>query len=229
MAPDFIKIYEGHPECKERLRKQSTHLFCCSRSLVSGVQCDVEKLPRAVVRRILSHGKCRDSCGHGRADWESRPLWGARCYSFSASQWDLRLSCRRGKLSRGIVLLHDNARPQTAWQIQALLREQFHWDIFEHPPYSTDLVPSDFFLFPKLKEHLTCKRFANYKDLKDTDWITRRPCGMKRLYTNWCQGTTSALMSKETMWKGRQRYVPKLVYRVSVLLLKNILVWQNVL
>ena len=26
------------------------HLFRCSRSLVSGVQCDVEKLPHAVVR-----------------------------------------------------------------------------------------------------------------------------------------------------------------------------------
>ena len=34
--------YEGHPESKERLRIQSAHLFCCSRSLVSGVQCDAE-------------------------------------------------------------------------------------------------------------------------------------------------------------------------------------------
>ena len=47
-------MYEGHPESKERLCIQSAHLFCCSRSLVSGVQCDVEKLPRAVVRRTLS-------------------------------------------------------------------------------------------------------------------------------------------------------------------------------
>ena len=42
---------------------------------------------------------------------------GARCYSFSAGRWDLRLSCQRGKLSCGIVLLHDNARPHTARQI----------------------------------------------------------------------------------------------------------------
>ena len=77
--------------------------------------------------------------------------------------------CRpmRGKLSRGIVLLHDNARPHTARQTQALLREQFHWDIFEHPPYSADQALSDFFLFPKIKEHLAGKRFANDKDLKD--------------------------------------------------------------
>ena len=44
-------------------------------------------------------------------------------------------------------------------------------------------------------------------------WIARWPYGVKRVYTNWCQGTTSALMSKVTMWKSRQRYVPKLVYR----------------
>ena len=49
------------------------------------------------------------------------------------------------------------------------------------------------------------------------------------------QGTTSALMSKATMCKSRQRYVPKLVYFVSLLLLllllllTNILVWRNVL
>ena len=118
-----IHIYEGHPESKERLRIQSTHLFCCSQSLISGIQCDVWKVAHAVVGRTLSCGKCRDSCGHGCANWECCRLWGARCYLFSAGQWDLRLSCRRGKFSRGIVLLHDNARLHTAQQTQALLHE----------------------------------------------------------------------------------------------------------
>ena len=48
-----------------------------------------------------------------------------------------------------------------------MLYEQFHWDIFEDLPYSPDLTPSDFFLFPKMKEHLAGKRFANDEDLKD--------------------------------------------------------------
>ena len=38
-------LYEGHPESKERLLIHSAHIFCCSRSLVSGVQCDVENCP----------------------------------------------------------------------------------------------------------------------------------------------------------------------------------------
>ena len=75
-----------------------------------------------------------------------------------------------------------------------------------------------------MKEHLADKHFGNDEDLKNA----RQPHGMTRVYTNWCQ-VTSALMSKGTMWNSRQRYVSKLVYSVSVLLLKNILVWQNVL
>ena len=82
---------------------QSTPPFCSCRLLVSGVQCDVRKLPHAVVRRTLLRGKCRDSCGQGCTDWS------ARRYSFSAGQWVLRLSCRRHKLSRVIVLLHENS------------------------------------------------------------------------------------------------------------------------
>jgi len=33
---------------------------------------------------------------------------------------------RRGKLSRGIVLIHDNAGPNTARQTQTLLYDAFH-------------------------------------------------------------------------------------------------------
>jgi len=63
-------------------------------------------------------------------------------------------NCRRGKLSRGTVLIHDNARPHTARQTLTLLHDAFPWDTFDHPPYSPDLAPSDFYLFSKMKEHL---------------------------------------------------------------------------
>ena len=63
-------------------------------------------------------------------------------------------------------MLRDKARSHTVGQTQALLSEQFHWHIFENPPYSPDLVPTNFFLFPKL-EHLAGKRFANDEDLED--------------------------------------------------------------
>jgi len=64
---------------------------------------------------------------------------------------------RRGILSRGVCLLHDNARPHSAHVTTALL-EKFKWDILDHPPYSLDLEPSGFNLFLHLKKHLAGKR-----------------------------------------------------------------------
>ena len=75
--------------------------------------------------------------------------------------------CQILGLGHGIVLLHNNVRLHNARQTQVLLREQFHWVIFEHPPCSSDLAPSELSLFPKMKEHLTGKRFANDEDLKN--------------------------------------------------------------
>ncbi|GBO46078.1 hypothetical protein AVEN_236710-1 [Araneus ventricosus] len=60
---------------------------------------------------------------------------------------------RHGKLSKGPVLLHDNARPHNAFTTQGLLRS-FRWEVWRHPPNSPDLAPCDFHMFGKLKEHL---------------------------------------------------------------------------
>ena len=80
---------------------------------------------------------------------------------------------RRGKFSRGIVLIHDNARPHTGRQTQTLLHYEFHWETFDHPPYSPNLAPSDFYLFLKMKEHLAGKRFTDDEDLQHAvvDWL----------------------------------------------------------
>lgn len=73
---------------------------------------------------------------------------------------------RRGMLTSGVSLLHDNARPHTARITQDLLAS-FGWDIVTHPPYSPDLAPSDYHLFTKLKEFLGGKRFADDEELKE--------------------------------------------------------------
>jgi transposase len=52
---------------------------------------------------------------------------------------------RHGKLTSSVVLLHDNVRLHTAARTQTLL-EQFNWELFDHPPYSPDLAPSDYHL-----------------------------------------------------------------------------------
>ena len=53
---------------------------------------------------------------------------------------------RRGMLSRGVCLPHDNARPHFA-DVTTVLLEKFKWDILGHPPYSLDIAPNDFTCF----------------------------------------------------------------------------------
>jgi histone-lysine N-methyltransferase SETMAR len=62
---------------------------------------------------------------------------------------------RRGMLSRGVVMLHDNARPHTATTTQ------------DHPPYSPDLAPRDFHVFLHLKTFLGDRRFHDEDDVKE--------------------------------------------------------------
>ena len=67
-------------------------------------------------------------------------------------------------LAAGVVLLHDNATCHKAQLVQSQL-EAFQWEELPHPPYSPDLSPCDFDLFPILKEPLRGQRFRTLQDL----------------------------------------------------------------
>jgi len=80
--------------------------------------------------------------------------------------WCRKFRDGRGMLAKGVVLLHDNARPHTAARTNALIK-LFNWEIFDHPPYSPDLAPSDYHLFTKMKIWLATQRFHTNKELMD--------------------------------------------------------------
>lgn len=64
------------------------------------------------------------------------------------------------------LYLHlDNAPAHNALMTQACLME-CGIDLLPHPPYSPDMVPSDFFLFPRLKRELRSRHFPNLAALK---------------------------------------------------------------
>ncbi|KAL4143904.1 hypothetical protein QTP88_006158 [Uroleucon formosanum] len=65
----------------------------------------------------------------------------------------------------GVCLLHDNARPHTANVTKQLL-DSFGLDVLNHPPYSPDLVPSDYHLFTSLKKHMGGKQFSTDEEVK---------------------------------------------------------------
>jgi transposase len=75
-------------------------------------------------------------------------------------------------LTKGVVLLHDNARPHTVARTIALIK-LLKCEIFDHPPYSTDLAPSDYHLFTKMKVWLAIQRFHTKEELMDgvNNWL----------------------------------------------------------
>ncbi len=66
---------------------------------------------------------------------------------------------------RSFLLHHDNASSHTAAPTVDFL-EASQIKILEHPPYSPDLAPCDYFLFPKLKSLLRGHRFQSLEDMK---------------------------------------------------------------
>ncbi|GFX27341.1 histone-lysine N-methyltransferase SETMAR [Trichonephila clavipes] len=73
---------------------------------------------------------------------------------------------RRGMLTKGVRFHHDNARPHTANRTTALV-ERFGWEMVSHPPYSPDLAPSDFHLFPELKKNLGGTQFQTDEEVQN--------------------------------------------------------------
>ena len=61
---------------------------------------------------------------------------------------------------RSIKLLHDNAPAHKSATVQEYLKES-GLDVLDHPPYSPDLSPCDFWLFPGLMEILAGHRFES--------------------------------------------------------------------
>jgi len=60
------------------------------------------------------------------------------------------------------LLHHDNAPAHAALLTRRFLTNN-NMTVVLHPPYSSDLAPSNFFLFPKLKMKLDLRRWRKFK------------------------------------------------------------------
>lgn len=60
---------------------------------------------------------------------------------------------------------HDNAPAHTALSVRQFLTKNGMTPV-PHPPYSPDLAPCDFFLFPRMKRDMKGKRFADITEVK---------------------------------------------------------------
>jgi len=77
---------------------------------------------------------------------------------------------RRGKVTKRVLFLHDNAPAHWALATQKKLA-YLAFQCLHHPPYSPDLVPSDYHLFQGLKKQL---KFAILRPTRRS-LLPRRP------------------------------------------------------
>ncbi|UYV63007.1 hypothetical protein LAZ67_2002824 [Cordylochernes scorpioides] len=73
---------------------------------------------------------------------------------------------RRGKLSRKIVYHQHNAPSHRSLQAMAAIYDS-GFELLSHAPYSPDLAPSDFHLFPHLKKSLSGIHFRSDEEVID--------------------------------------------------------------
>jgi len=69
-------------------------------------------------------------------------------------------------------LLHDNAPSHNAAIVKKFMAKR-NVAVLHHPPYSPDLAPADYYLFPKLKFSLTGRHFQTVEEIKCA--VTRGP------------------------------------------------------
>ena len=72
---------------------------------------------------------------------------------------------RRGKWTKGVLPLHDNAAVHKSNVALAALHN-CGFQMLYHPPYSPDLAPSDYYLFPNMKKELRGKKFTDDEEVK---------------------------------------------------------------
>jgi hypothetical protein len=108
--------------------------------------------------------------------------------------WRIRDAVRRKGFEKwrtgSWLLLHDNAPAHRPVLIKDFLAKN-NVTTLEHPPYSIDLTPAEFYLFPGLKSALKGWRFCYVTDIKNATeelkWLSQnsyQEC-VQHLYSRW--------------------------------------------
>jgi histone-lysine N-methyltransferase SETMAR len=96
------------------------------------------------------------------------------------------------------VLIHDeNARPHTCLHTREAITK-LPWAVLPHPPYSSDLAPSDYHLFSPLKDAIRGRKFEDDEEVisEVKRWLRQRPAewygeGMQAVSSRWRKAIVS--------------------------------------
>jgi len=136
--------------------------------------------------------------------WQSE--WSVVCWIWIAKPsmkfWPSNWACR--KFADTWMLHHDNAPCHTAISVNEFLAKK-GISVVPQPPYSPDLSPCDFFLFPKLKFHLKGHHLGTVDNIQKvvTDQLRALPHeDFQHCYREWKQRLRRCVASEANYFEG---------------------------
>ena len=106
---------------------------------------------------------------------------------------------RKTNKRRRFIVYHGNPSSHTSAQITALLTGQ-NVELTGHPPYSPDITPNDFSLFPHIKKKMRGQRFSC--------WSVQKPCigGVSIVKTNTKKMLSTVILKNVKLSYGNVRF-----------------------
>ncbi|UYV61094.1 hypothetical protein LAZ67_1003391 [Cordylochernes scorpioides] len=167
----------------------------------------LKKTPAKFIPRFLTNEQklcrlatCEDMLEMTRTDpeWKDKIITGDETWVYGYDPETKRQSAewigkrfekkRPEKWTNGdSILHHDNARPHTAHLVTSFLAKN-GTEILPQPPYSPDIAPNDFFLFPKLKAVLKGRHFDTREDIIEKSLLALKSIpkeAYKNCFDNW--------------------------------------------
>ena len=112
---------------------------------------------------------------------KSQSIAGPYYASLIRQPWEKNKKKWRGKLSLEVLFHQDNEPAHKSAMALAAIHD-CNFQLVEHPPFSLDLAPSDYYLFPKMKKKLSIPHFIPHNDVLDAievSWRTKIQDSMK--------------------------------------------------
>ncbi|VVC32990.1 Hypothetical protein CINCED_3A005002 [Cinara cedri] len=159
-----------------------------------------------------------ESCSSLKEEFQNDPNFFSKiitgdeswCYGYDpetkqqSSQWKTPASPRPEKSSsRDWFYHHDNAPAHTALSVWRFLTKNDMTTV-SHLPYSPNLSPCDFFLFPRMKRNMKRKRFADIDEVKkkrQRRWQVSQKMSLKSASKIGTKDWTGALTPTESTLK----------------------------
>lgn len=102
------------------------------------------------------------------------------------------------------ILHHDNAPAHKSLLVSSFLAKN-STSIMPQPPYSPDLAPCDFFLFPKLKRPMKGRRFATIEEIKAASLKELKAMpksSFQKCFDDWQKRWHKCIVSKGDYFEG---------------------------